>query len=303
MIKRTWLKEGLPHASKLALENSEILCGIIDWNNRHGVKVYRMTSDLIPWASEYELEQLPDWTKISANYRRAGALARAGDQRLSFHPGQFNCLTSPREHVVKNCVRDLRIHGEIMDAMGLPRTREAKINIHMGGAFGDKEAAMDRWCKNHELLPESVKSRLTVENDDKANCFSAKDLHLVWQRTGVPTVFDSHHYEVGAKDSLTYEESITLASETWPGGIRQVCHLSNSAKIFEGKPVAVTAHSDYIHKPFNDCGLDVDVVVEAKAKELAVFDYIRKFGHLHGIKNVELSTNLDTDNDSMLAAK
>jgi len=303
MIKKTWLEKGLPHASRIALENAETLCGIIEWNNKNGINVYRMSSSMFSWASEYELEELPEWSEIRDLYEKAGQMARAGGQRLSFHPGQFNCLTSPREHVVQNCIRDLRIHGELMDVMGLPRTPQAKINIHLGGSFGDKPKAIDTWCKNFERIPESVKSRLTVENDDKANCFSAKDLHLVWQRTGVPTVFDSHHYEVGAKDSLTYEESITLASETWPRGIRQVCHLSNSAKIFEGKPVAVTAHSDYIHKPFNDCGLDVDVVVEAKAKELAVFDYIRKFGHLHGIKNVELSTNLDTDNDSMLAAK
>jgi UV DNA damage endonuclease len=303
MIKRTWQKEGLPWASRLGVENTEILCGIIDWNNKNGIKVYRMTSDLLPWASEYEIESLPDWKTIRSNLERAAKIAQDGGQRLSFHPGQFNALTSPREQVVQNCVKDLRIHSEIMDAMGLPRNPGAKINIHLGGSFGEKEVSMDRWCKNFELLPESVKSRLTVENDDKAKCFSVIDLHKVWERTGVPTVFDSHHYEVGAKDSLTYEESIALASETWPSEIRQVCHLSNSAKIFEGKPVAVTAHSDYIHKPFNDCGLDVDVVIEAKAKELAVFDYIRKFGDLHGIKKVELPANLNTDNDSTLAAK
>ncbi len=303
MIKRTWEKEGLPRASRLAVENTEILCGIIEWNNRNGISVYRMTSDLIPWASEYELEQLPDWRTIRSNLERAGDIAALGGQRLSFHPGQFNSLTSPRDHVVKNCVRDLRIHGEIMDAMRLPRTREAKINIHLGGAFGEKDAAMDRWCKNYELLPDSVKERITLENDDRSSLYSVKDLHWIWQRTGTPTVFDSHHYEVGAKDSLSYKESIMLASETWPKGIRQVCHLSNSAQIFENKPVAITAHSEYIHAPFNDCGLDVDVVIEAKAKELAVFDYVRKFGDIHGIKNVEFPTNLDADNNSMLAAK
>ena len=303
MIKRTFAEKGLQHASRLTLENVETLCGIIQWNNTHGIQVYRMTSDLAPWASEYEFEQLPDWNEIRTGLELAGKLARQGGQRLSFHPGQFNCLTSPREHVVANCIRDLRIHGEIMDAIGLPNTPEAKINIHLGGAFGQKEESMDRWCRNFERVPENVKRRLTVENDDKAKCYSVVDLHKVWQRTGTPVVFDAHHFEVGPQGGLTYDESIKLTSETWPQGVRQVCHLSNSAKIFEGKPVAVTAHSDYIHKPFNDCGLDIDVVIEAKAKELAVFDYIRKFGNLHGIKNVELPTNLDADNDSTLAAK
>ena len=303
MIKRTFAEKGLQHASRLTLENVETLCGIIEWNNNHGIQVYRMTSDLAPWASEYEFEQLPDWPTIRAGLEHAGKLAAAGGQRLSFHPGQFNCLTSPREHVVANCVRDLRIHGEIMDAIGLPNTPAAKINIHLGGAFGQKEESMDRWCRNFERVPENVKRRLTVENDDKANCYSVVDLHKVHQRTGVPIVFDAHHYEVGAKGDLNYEDSIKLAASTWPAGIRPVCHLSNSAKIFESKPVAITAHSDYIHKPFNDCGLELDVVVEAKAKELAVFDYIRKFGDAHRIKNVEVPANLNTDFDVIFAAK
>lgn len=303
MIKRTWEEKGLPHASRLIVENLETLCGIIEWNNQNGVKLYRMSSDMAPWASEYEFEQLPDWQLIRGLFEKAGQLAASGGQRITFHPGQFNCLTSPRDHVVQNCIRDLRIHGEIMDMMGLPSSQESKINIHLGGAFGEKEVAMDRWCKNFELVPENVRCRLTVENDDKAALFSAKDLHRVWQRTGTPTVFDSHHYEVGAKSEISYEESISLAASTWPAGVRPVCHLSNSAKIFEGKPVAITAHSDYIHKPFNDCGLGLDVVIEAKAKELAVFDYIRKFGDTHGIKNVEVPTNLNTELDIVLAAK
>ena len=303
MIKRTFAQKGLQHASRLTLENAEILHGIIQWNNKHGIKVYRMTSNLAPWASEYEFEQLPDWTSIRNTLESAGKAAREGGQRLSFHPGQFNCLTSPREHVIKNCIRDLRIHGEIMDVMGTPNTPASKINIHLGGAFGQKEESMDRWCRNFERVPDSVKSRLTVENDDKANCYSVVDLHKVHKRVGVPTVFDAHHFEIGAKDGLTYEDSIKLAASTWPAGIRQVCHLSNSAKIFENKPVAITAHSDYIHKPFNDCGLDLDVVIEAKAKELAVLDYIRKFGDIHRINDVKAPINLNANLDIVFAAK
>ena len=307
MIKRTWLKEGLPHASKLALENSEILCGIIEWNNRHGVKVYRMTSDLIPWASEYELEQLPDWEKINANYRRAASLARSCDQRLSFHPGQFNSLTSPREHVVKNCVRDLRIHGEIMDTMGLPRTREAKINIHMGGSFGDKESALDRWCKNFELLPESVKSRITLENDDKGNLYSAKDLNRVWQRLGVPTVFDYHHHKF-CTGGLDEREALHLAASTW-GGIRPVTHYSESASTREGRDAMPQAHSNFVDGPVNDWGLDIDCVVEAKAKELAVLQLVTgknqesHYDEMRGFTNDELNAAHAKEKEKKKAAR
>ena len=273
MIKRTFAEKGLQHASRLTLENVETLCGIIEWNNTHGIQVYRMTSDLAPWASEYEFEQLPDWQAIRATLEHAGKLAAAGGQRLSFHPGQFNCLTSPREHVVANCIRDLRIHGEIMDAIGLPNTPAAKINIHLGGAFGEKEESMDRWCRNFERVPENVKRRLTVENDDKAKCYSVVDLHKVWQRTGVPVVFDDHHHKF-CDGGLSERDALHLAASTWPAGIRPVTHYSESASKREGRSVSPTAHSNFVDGPVDPHGLEIDCVVEAKAKELAVIQLV-----------------------------
>ena len=269
MIKRTFAEKGLQHASRLTLENVETLHGIVEWNNRNGIQVYRMTSDLAPWASEYEFEQLPDWHAIRSTLERTGKLARESDQRLSFHPGQFNCLTSPREHVVANCVRDLRIHGEIMDAMGLPNTTAAKINIHLGGAFGQKDESMDRWCRNFERVPENVKRRLTVENDDKANCYSVVDLHKVWQRTGTPITFDFHHHRF-CDGGLSERDALHLAASTWPAGVRPVTHYSESAREREGRDVSATAHSNFVDGPVDPHGLEIDCVVEAKAKELAV---------------------------------
>jgi len=273
MIKRTFQEKGLQHASRLTLENVETLHGIVEWNNRNGIQVYRMTSDLAPWASEYEFEQLPDWSAIRAGLELVGKTAREGGQRLSFHPGQFNCLTSPREHVVTNCLRDLRIHGEIMDAIGLPNTPEAKINIHLGGVFGEKDVAMDRWCSNFERVPENVKRRLTVENDDKASCYSVVDLHKVWQRTGVPTVFDYHHHKF-CDGGLSERDALHLAASTWPAGVRPVTHYSESASKREGRAVSPTAHSNFVDGPVDPHGLEIDCVVEAKAKELAVIQLV-----------------------------
>lgn len=270
MIKRTWLEKGISHASRLCIENTEIMCGIIDWNNKNEIQVYRMTSDLMPWGTEYELENLPDWAEIRSNLERASSLAFSGNQRLSFHPGQFNCLGSPHENVIKNCMRDLRMHGDIMDSMGLPRTPQAKINIHLGGTYGDKVSAIDRWCKNFELLPDSVRSRLTVENDDKANCYSVLDLMEVHRRTGVPIVFDAHHATFCRSLGLSERDEIHLAASTWPSGIRPVMHYSESASTREGRKCVATAHSCFVDGPVRDWGLDVDCVVEAKAKELAV---------------------------------
>ena len=177
MIQRTFKAKGLPYASELALQNSADLIKHVTWNHAHGIKVFRVTSCMFPWHSEYDLTQLPDYEQIAANLALAGQLARNYGQRLSTHPGQFNVLTSKEERVVLNAIDELDKHGIVFDLMGLPRTPGAKINIHIGGAYGDRQAAMDRWCKNYERLSESARSRLTVENDDKQALYSTKMLY------------------------------------------------------------------------------------------------------------------------------
>ena len=160
-----------------------------------------------------------------------------------------------------------------MDAIGLPNTPAAKINIHLGGAFGEKEESMDRWCRNFERVPENVKRRLTVENDDKAKCYSVVDLHKVWQRTGVPVVFDYHHHKF-CDGGLSERDALHLAASTWPAGIRPVTHYSESASKREGRSVSPTAHSNFVDGPVDPHGLEIDCVVEAKAKELAVIQLV-----------------------------
>ena len=278
MIKRTFMSRGIEYASQLGLQNTLDLIKIIAWNNEQGIKVFRVTSCLFPWHSEYDLVDLPDYEGIKANLEYAGKLARDSGQRLSTHPGQFNVLTSKRDEVVLNAVDELDKHGIIFDIMGMPRSPGAKINIHIGGAYGDRPAAIDRWCKNYELLSDSAKSRLTVENDDKPALYSTKMLYdTIVQRTGTPIVFDSHHFECGPQDS-SYEEAFLMAVDSWPDGVRPQCHHSNSRKLYEDPSARVNAHSDWYYKPFNDCGISVDVVLECKKKEQALFKYIKDFG-------------------------
>ncbi len=277
MIKRTFLAKGTEYASQLALLNTLDLIKIIAWNNEQGIKVFRMTSCLFPWMSEYELSDLPDFEGIKANLEYAGKLASEAGQRLSFHPGPFNILTSPKEKVVDSSILDLTRHGEIMDLLGQPRSHWAKINIHLGASYGDREGSIERWCRNFERLPDSVTSRLTLENDDRGNLYSTKMIYDgVYKRLGVPIVFDSHHFECGPQDT-SYEEAIGMAVETWPEGITPQCHHSNSKKEYEDPSVVKSAHSAYYYKPFESCGHTVDVVLEAKAKERALFKYMRDF--------------------------
>ena len=272
MIKRTFKAKGIAYASELAELNTRDILPILEWNQRHNIKVFRMSSCLFPWASEYMLEDLPQWEKIVLNLKRAGDYAKANGIRLSFHPGPFNILSSNKEHVVNNSIVDLSIHGKIMDIMGMPRSHYAKINIHIGASYGDRVSAIDRFCKNFERLNDSVRSRLTVENDDRANLFSTKDLYYgVYKKVGTPIVFDYHHHKFRSSD-LSEKDALELAVQTW-GEIIPTCHYSESACLKEGKKKVLNAHSDYIYDKIENYGHRLDIVIEAKAKEKALMKY------------------------------
>ena len=278
MIKKTFQQKGASYASSLALQNCKDLIEIVKWNNENGIKVFRITSCLFPWASEYQIDDLPDIEQISAALQEVGKVAKEGGQRLSQHPGPFNILASETERVVNNCIIDLKIHQKTMDLMQQPENRWAKINIHVGAAKGDRAKALETWCRNFDRLPDGVKNRLTVENDDKENLYSIKMLYEgVFKRTGVAIVADQHHHECGPQD-IPWSEALPLAASTW-ADVRPTCHLSNSRRI-EMEGVTKNAHSDWYYTPFNNCGLDVDVVLEAKMKERALFRYKTQFAEL-----------------------
>jgi len=275
MIKRTFLSEGVKYSSELALQNTRDLIEIIKWNHKNGFKLFRMTSNLIPWSSEFPLSSMPDYRKISILLNGAGNLADKYGQRITSHPGPFNVLVSPNEKVVQNTIKDLSIHGEIFDLMGLSRTPYNKINIHCNGVYGDKQSAMDRFCKNFEKLPESVQTRLTVENDDKGSMYSVKDLMYIHERIGIPIVFDYHHHTFNT-GGLTEQEALELAMSTW-GDIKPIVHYSES-RTLEDETSKPQAHSDFIYSEIDTYGHDLDIVVEAKKKELTVQKYLSIFG-------------------------
>ena len=275
MIKRTFLKEGISKSSGLALENARDLIEIIKWNHKNGFNLFRMSSNLIPWASEFKLTDMPDYRKFAILLNGAGRLAEKYGQRVTSHPGPFNVLVSPTDRVVDNTIKDLTIHGETFDLMGLSRTPYNKINIHCNGVYGDKISAMDRFCKNFERLPESVQTRLTVENDDKASMYSVKDLMYIHERIGIPIVFDYHHHSF-CTGGLSEQEALELAMSTW-GDVKPVTHYSES-RTLEDETAKAQAHSDYIYSEINTYGHDIDIVVEAKEKELTVLNYLSNFG-------------------------
>jgi UV DNA damage endonuclease len=273
MIKKTFKEKGIIYASELGIKNCRDLVEIIKWNNQNGINFFRLTSDLFPWASEYNLTELQHYNLIENILGVAGALASKCGQRITSHPGPFNVLVSPKQHVVENTIADLTLHGEVFDMLGLSRSPYNKINIHCNGVYGDKISAMDRFCKNFERLPESVQTRLTVENDDKASMYSVNDLMYIHERIGIPIVFDYHHHKFCAGD-LSEEEALKLAVSTW-GDVKPVVHYSESKALHErNNKLKPQAHSEYIKELPNTYGLDLDVMVEAKAKELSIIPFI-----------------------------
>jgi UV DNA damage endonuclease len=280
MIKKTFKEKGLDYAGELGLKNARDLFHILKWNNENGIKLFRLSSEFFPWASEYSFEELPQFNRIKTILAGCGQYAKANGIRITSHPGPFNVLVSPRPHVVENTITDLEIHGRVFDLMGLSKTHYNKINIHCNGVYGDKISAMDRFCENFKRLSPSVQSRLTVENDDKASMYSVKDLMYIHERIGIPIVFDYHHHQF-CTGGLSEEEALKLAITTWPKGIKPIVHYSESKALHEeNNKLKPQAHSDYINNVPNLYGTDVAVMVEAKAKELAILPFINKVSKL-----------------------
>jgi len=271
MIKRTFQQKGIQYCGELAHQNVKDILKILEWNLTNGIYVYRISSDVFPWMSEYEITQLPNFSQILPDLMAIGQFALANGMRLSMHPGQFDVLPSPNPAVVTKTVKDLNQHAEIMDLMGLPCDHRFPVNIHVGGTYGDKESAADRFCQNFQLLSDSAKSRLVVENDDKAAQYSVLDLFsLITSRIGTPITFDFHHHRFNT-GGLTEEQALKLAVSTWP--CTPLTHYSSSKKTFEDSSVIARSHADYVYEKINTYGETLDIEVEAKAKDLAVLQY------------------------------
>lgn len=276
MVKKTFLAKGLEYASELVLKNVSDFARVIDWNIENNILLYRMSSDMFPWMSEYEIEDLPNIEQIKSVLARAGEKAKEGGIRLTFHPGPFDVFATNNPMFLNNTIKDLRQHGEIMDLIGLPQTPFSKINIHVGGAYGDKAKAISRFIENFQMLPFSAKSRLTVENDDKLNMFSVTDLLEINQKLSIPIVFDYLHHQF-CTGGLSEEEALHAAVQTWPKGIAPVVHFSSSKQKFEDKASTAAAHADYVYSYVRRYGKEVDIMFEAKAKELAVLRYVEEY--------------------------
>jgi UV DNA damage endonuclease len=272
MIKKTFLERGKDYAGELAYLNLCDLLEILKWNLDNQIYVYRMSSDIFPWMSEYEITELTNFDKIQDKLLEIGNFILSNGLRVSMHPGQFDVLCSPNKSVVDRTIKDLNQHSQIMTLMGLPITYQFPINIHIGGTYGDKESAAKTFCENFNRLNIDTKSRLVVENDDKASQYSVVDLfNLVYSKVGTPITFDFHHHRFNTS-GLSEEEALALACSTWKEFV-PLTHYSSSKKTFEDSSVIARSHADYIYEKINNYNKRIDIEIEAKAKDLAVLEY------------------------------
>ncbi|KAI5837143.1 UV-endonuclease UvdE-domain-containing protein [Morchella snyderi] len=280
----TILKQGTPAAGKayvesLGLANARDLSKMIRWNERYGIRFLRISSEMFPFASHpvygYSLDFAAEALK------EAGALAMRYGHRLTTHPGQFTQIASPKKNVVDASLRDLEYHAELLGLLGLKgqADKDAVMILHMGGVFGDKDATLARFRKNYATLPPAVKARLVLENDDVN--YTVHDLLPICQDLNVPLVLDWHHHNIRhapelREGSLDLLPTLPAIAATWTNkGITQKQHYS------EPRPEALTdrdmrKHSKRVYG-LPPCDDNMDLMIEAKDKEQAVFELYRKF--------------------------
>ncbi len=189
--------------------NLHCLETMLHFNAEHGIRFFRITSDLIPFASHPEIA--PPWRHLYARaLADAGPVVQHLGVRMSMHPGQYTVLNSPDEKVLKNTMRDLVYHVGVLDEMDLDRT--AKVQIHLGGVYGDREASLARFIARARLLPETIRRRLVIENDERS--FGLADCLRAAEAVRLPVVLDVYHHRLkNGGESLS--EALAAAAETW----------------------------------------------------------------------------------------
>lgn len=252
---------------------------MLRWNDKYGIKFLRLSSEMFPFAShaEYGYKLAPFASEALA---AAGKVATALGHRLSTHPGQFTQLGSPRPEVIANAIRDLEYHDEMLSLLQLPaqENRDAVMILHMGGTFGDKAATLDRFRTNYKALPESIKMRLVLENDDVS--WSVHDLLPICEELNISLCLDFHHHNIIFDSTQLREGTLDIQTlyprikATWDRKqIRQKMHYS------EPCPEAITGRQRRKHNPrpatMPPCPNDMDLMIEAKDKEQAVFELMR----------------------------
>lgn len=261
--------------SELCQANAEALFAALECCSRLGIGAFRVNSQILPVKTHpeigYELEALPGGAAIVAAFQRCGARAAELGVRTSFHPDQYVVLSSPREEVVDRSLEEIEYQSEVAEWIGADT-----VNIHGGGAYDSRTAALERFARSLARLSPRARARLTVENDDKI--YTPAELLPLCRREGVPLVYDVHHHRC-CRDELSIEEATEQAIATWDR--EPLVHLSSPKEGWNGP--GPQRHHDFIDpSDVPNCWLGrlMTVEVEAKAKERAVVQLQRELEQL-----------------------
>ena len=282
-ILKTIETKGVEHLKELVQKNVDDLESLVRWNKDNGIRFMRISSELIP---HYANPRAPSFSLsfVKGKLQKIGRLARIYKQRLTFHPGQFDVLSTPDEKIFQSTMRDLSYHAEVLDLMGMDQ--DSVMVVHGGGLYESKEAAIVRFIHNFHRLPENVRRRLVIEHCER--CYNIEDMLYLSDETGCPVVFDTHHYTCYNKGACKKEFKmmkearyyIPKVLETWKRrGIKPKFHIS------EQRPDSkIGAHSDYVEvipdyllEIPEKYGVDIDIMIEAKMKEKSVFHLYERY--------------------------
>jgi UV DNA damage endonuclease len=283
MIIRTIKEKGIHVLKAKIIQNLKDVLTMMDWNEANGIKVFRLSSEMFPHKSnpkvvDYDFDFAKDLLK------QIGEKSKKYNQRLTFHPGQYNVIGTPNEKAFQHTIDDLSYHAEVLDLMGLGKN--SVMVIHGGGIYGDKKKTKQRWCEQYQLLPEKVKKRLVLENCEK--CFSIVDCLQVSKKVNIPVVFDTHHFE--CYKILHPEEKFKEAAFYMPHILKtwNKRHIKPKFHVSEQGSGRCGHHSDYI-EVIPDYLLNIpklyyqaiDIMIEAKMKEQAIFKLYEKYPFLN----------------------
>jgi UV DNA damage endonuclease len=269
----TILRNATPERLRaLTAANLTRLHRVLDFNVARGVQMFRLSSDIVPFGS-HPVNAIPWWDEFAEPLANIGELIRSSGMRVSMHPGQYTVLSSPDPRIVESARADLVFHARLLDALAVD-TRH-KIVVHVGGAYSDKSAALNRWSTAVRALPDPLRARLVLENDERL--FGAEDVLMASASSGVPVVLDVLHHRVYAGPSAdeTLAELMRSAARTWQterDGVAKIHYSSQAAGLRRG------AHADYVDAAefaeflaLAPADVEFDCMLEAKAKDLALF--------------------------------
>ena len=244
-------------------DNLDCLEKILRFNQKNGLLFFRISSDLIPFASHPVCDL--DWaTEFGERFLTIGRYVTECGMRISMHPDQFTLINSPREDVLERSVEELRYHVRVLEAMGL--NRDTKVQIHVGGAYGNKEQSICRFLSRYEKLPEEIRKHLVIENDERLYCL--QDCLLIHEKVGVPVLFDSFHHQCfHSGESL--REGMSMAKDSWKedDGVLMVDYSSQRQGDRPGKH-AETINASLFHRFLEETdGVEYDLMLEIKDKE------------------------------------